>query len=384
MLSLSEKIIIIFISLSSQIFPGNNIIFIPIISIICCIFLLIYYVKLNKYQLPINFLILVVFVFISLIFQYEDFNSFIRQFSRLLYPWLLLFLFNLLILKNAKDKEKIFSILKFTSFSIYIILIPDFLSSIYTLLNNTNNLVVLKLSSIIYRETNTSAFLLLYTMIFRNENKLSNFKELFISSFFLLLTFSRSGILLFMVYLIYKSFNVLIQKFKLINFRLFFSRIFPFLVLGAMLAIWKFSSTTLESIDGYSLSFSDRSFFTRILLFSFIQYYLSTIDLSEIVNFLFGYGWSGYQEILMDLPFNYEGGTTGHTIIGVLPEYGLIYTSFLFLFFYIRAFRGYIADSIILGLSILAFFPFPYIAPILCLIQTQRKYNLFPQGNNLD
>ena len=33
------------------------------------------------------------------------------------------------------------------------------------------------------------------------------------------------------------------------------------------------------------------------------------------MNFLFGYGWSGYQKILMNLPFNYEGGTTGHTII---------------------------------------------------------------------
>ena len=32
-----------------------------------------------------------------------------------------------------------------------------------------------------------------------------------------------------------------------------------------MLAIWKFSSVTLESLDGYALSFSDRSFFTRIL-----------------------------------------------------------------------------------------------------------------------
>ena len=132
MLSFSEKIIIIFIALSSQIFPGNNIILLPIFSILSLITLLIYYVRFKKYQLPIYSLIVVAFVFLSLIFQFEDFNSFIRQFSRLVYPWLLLFLFNLLILKNANDKKKIYSIMKFTSISIYIILIPDFLSAIYT------------------------------------------------------------------------------------------------------------------------------------------------------------------------------------------------------------------------------------------------------------
>ena len=79
--------------------------------------------------------------------------------------------------------------------------------------------------------------------------------------------------------------------------------------------------------------------------------------------------------MLTEIPFFYEG-TTGHTIIGILPEYGLIYTSFLFLFFYLRAYRGFIADSFLIGLAILAFFPFPYTGPILCLIQSQRKLNL--------
>tara|TARA_Y100000589_G_scaffold196447_1_gene185669 strand:+ start:2132 stop:3280 length:1149 start_codon:yes stop_codon:yes gene_type:complete len=376
MLSISEKLIILLITLSSQIFPGNNIIFITYISIASLIIILTYYVRFNKYQLPIYSCILVFFLIIALVFQFDDLNSFIRQFSRLIYPWLLLFLFNLLILKNANKESKILSILNFTSFSIYIILLPDFISLIYTLISNPNNLILLKLSSIIYRETNTTAFLLLYAIIFRIENKLSNFRELSIASFFLLLTFSRSAILLFFVYLIYKYSNKLFHRFKLINFKLLFSRLFPFAVLGAMLIIWITTTVTLENLGGYSISLSDRSFFTRILLFSYIKYYLSTIDLSEMINFLFGYGWSAYQNILIDLPFDYEGGTTGHTLIGILPEYGFIYTCFLFLFFYIRAFRGFIADTILLGLSILAFFPFPYIAPIICLIQTHRKLNV--------
>jgi len=376
MLSISEKLIILLITLSSQIFPGNNIIFIPYISITSLIIILIYYVGFNKYQLPTYSLILVFFLIIALVFQYDDLNSFIKQFSRLIYPWLLLFLFNLLILKNVNNEKKILSILNFTSLSIYIILIPDFFSLIYTLINNPNNLILLKLSSIIYRETNTTAFLLLYAIIFRIENKLSNFKEFSITSFFLLLSFSRSAILMFFVYLIYKFFNKSFHRFKLINFKLLFSRLFPFAVLGAMLIIWITTSVTLENLGGYSIALDDRSFFTRILLFSYIKYYLSTINLSEMINFLFGYGWSAYNDILKNLPFNYEGGTTGHTLIGVLPEYGFIYTCFLFLFFYIRAFRGFIADSILLGLSILAFFPFPYTAPIICLIQTHRKLNI--------
>ena len=381
MLSISEKLIILLITLSSQIFPGNNIIFIPYISIFSLIIILIYYVGFNKYQLPIYSLILVFFLIISLVFQYDDLNSFIKQFSRLIYPWLLLFLFNLLILKNVNKEKKILSILNFTSLSIYIILLPDFISLIYTLINNPNNLILLKLSSIIYRETNTTAFLLLYAIIFRIENKLSNYKELFITSFFLLLSFSRSAILMFFVYLIYKCFNKSFHRFNLINFKLVFSRLFPFAVLGAMLIIWITTSVTLENLGGYSISLDDRSFFTRILLFSYIKYYLSTINLSEMINFLFGYGWSAYNDILKNLPFNYEGGTTGHTIIGVLPEYGFIYTCFLFLFFYIRAYRGFIADSILLGLSILAFFPFPYTAPIICLIQTHRKLNIALKEN---
>ena len=160
MLSISEKVIIILISLSSQIFPGNNIILISLISIISLLILLIYYVKFSKYQIPIFSIVIIFFIFLSLIFQFEDLNSFFRQFSRLLYPWLLLSIFNILILKNANNNNnKIYEILKFTSISIYIILLPDFISSIYTLITNTNNLIILKFASITYRETNTSAFL---------------------------------------------------------------------------------------------------------------------------------------------------------------------------------------------------------------------------------
>tara|TARA_Y100000589_G_C27180905_1_gene640697 strand:+ start:385 stop:1530 length:1146 start_codon:yes stop_codon:yes gene_type:complete len=381
MLTISEKVIIILISLSSQIFPGNNIILLPVFSILSILILLIFYVKFSEYKIPSYSLIIIPFVFLSLIFQFEDFSSFFRQFSRLLYPWLLLAVFNLLILKNTDNNNKIFEILKFTSISIYIILIPDFLSSIFTLITNTHNLIILKLSSIAYRETNTTAFLLLYAMIFRIENKLSNRIEISISSLALILTFSRSSILLFLIYAIYKFVNSFIQKFKIMNFKLYFSRLFPILIFGAMISIYLFLNIDSSTMQVYALSLKDKSFGTRILIFDFIRFYFSNINSREIFNFFFGYGWIGYQRLLTEIPFNYQG-TTGHTIIGIIPEYGLIYTSFLFLFFYLRAFRGFIADSFLIGLAILAFFPFPYTAPILCLIQTQRKLNLLLSVEN--
>ncbi|MBO8223295.1 hypothetical protein HA142_07185 [Prochlorococcus marinus str. XMU1401] len=309
-----------------------------------------------------------------MIFQFEDFNSFIRQFSRLVYPWLLLCVYNLLIIKNTNDPKKISEILKFTSISIYFILIPDFLSLIYTAITNTNNLIILKLASITYRETNTTAFLLFYTIIFRIENKLANRKEILFAFLALTLTFSRSSIFLFFVYVIYKLINDLFEKFDSNNFKLIFSRLFPFLILGAMYSIYLFLKIDSSTMQTYALSIYDKSFGTRILIFDFINYYFSTIDFSEILNFLIGYGWVKYQNLLAELPFIYEG-TVGHTFIGILPEYGFIYTSFLFLFFYIRAFRGFIADCFLVGLSILAFFPFPYASPILCLIQVHRRLN---------
>ena len=376
MLNISEKIIIILISLSSQIFPGNNLILLSVFSILSLVILLTYYVKFSNYKFPLYSIIIVCFIFLSLIFQFENFNVFIRQFSRLLYPWILLSIFNLLILKNKNDQKKIYEVLKFTSLSIYIILLPDLISLIYTAITNTSNLVLLKLSSVTYRETNTSAFLLIYNMIFRIENKLYKTKEIFIAFLALVMTFSRSSIFLFLVYGIYKLVNNFIQKYQLFNFQLLFSRLFPLFILGIMFSLYQLLNLDSSTMKAYSLSLYDKSFGTRILIFDFLKFYFSTIDSSEILNFFFGYGWLGYQKLLSQIPFYYDG-TVGHTIIGILPEYGLIYTSFLFLFFYLRAFRGFIADSFLMGLAILAFFPFPYTSPILCLIQTHRKLNLY-------
>tara|TARA_B100000989_G_scaffold298932_1_gene291171 strand:+ start:4495 stop:5643 length:1149 start_codon:yes stop_codon:yes gene_type:complete len=382
MLTISEKVIIILISFSSQIFPENNFVFIPYLSIISLIILLIYYVKFKKYTFPSYFLVVLWFVFLSLIFQYQDLNAFLRQFSRLLYPWILLSLYNLLLLKDNYDRDKIFEILKFTSLSIYIILIPDFISSIYTFITNTNNLIILKFASVAYRETNTTAFLLLYAMIFRIENRLSNYKEIFIATTALILTFSRSSILLFLVYSIYKLLNSFVPEFKFINFKLWFSRLFPISILIFLFLIYRFLNIDSLATNGYSFSVNDSSFLTRVLIFDYLKFYISSIDSNELMNFLLGYGWSGYQKVLSEIPFNYEG-TTGHTILGILPEYGLIYTSFLFSFFYVRAFRGFISDSFLLGLSILAFFPFPYIAPILSLIHTNRKLKFLIKKDSL-
>ena len=122
----------------------------------------------------------------------------------------------------------------------------------------------------------------------------------------------------------------------------------------------------------YSASLKDRSFLTRILMFDYLEYYLSNINFSELNNFLFGYGWINYEAVKRSLPFAYEG-ITGHTILGILPEYGFIYTLSLFSYFYFRAFKGLITDSLMLGLSILAFFPFPYLSPVLCLAHSQSK-----------
>ena len=140
------------------------------------------------------------FTFFTLLYQYEEIGTFIRQVLRLFYPWVLLFVYHLLITKNVKNVEKLYSIVKFTSFSILIILIPDFLSLIYNFFTNFNNLIILKLSSITYRETNTTAFLLLYVIIFRIENKFSNIRENLFSIGALFLTFSRSSILFIFVY----------------------------------------------------------------------------------------------------------------------------------------------------------------------------------------
>ena len=383
MLSISEKVIIFLISLASQIFPGNEIILLPIFSIISLLIFLIYYVRFSEYQIPNYSIVIIFFVFLSLIFQFDDLNSFLRQFSRLLYPWLLLSVYNLLILKNTNNSNKVFEILKFTSLSIYIILLPDFISSIFTLINNTHYLIILKFASITYRETNTTAFLLLYTMIFRIENKLSKPKEIFLALLALILTYSRSSIFLFFVYAIYKLLNMYLEKLKINNFKLLFSRVFPLSIFLSMYAIYSFLKIDSSTMKTYAISLYDKSFGTRILIFDFLKYYFSTIQFNEIFNFLFGYGWIGYQKLLTEIPFLYEG-TTGHTIIGILPEYGLIYTSFLFLFFYLRAYRGFIADSFLTALAILAFFPFPYTAPIICLIQSQRKLNLLLKENYSD
>ena len=145
MLTISEKVIIFLISLASQIFPGNEIILLPIFSIILLFIFLTYYVRFSEYQIPNYSIVIIFFVFLTLIFQFENLNSFIRQFSRLLYPWLLVSVYNLLILKNTDDSKKVYEILKFTSLSIYIILLPDFISSIFTLVNNTNYLIILKI-----------------------------------------------------------------------------------------------------------------------------------------------------------------------------------------------------------------------------------------------
>ena len=203
MISLSEKIIIILILISSQVFPGNILYLATAFSILSLIILTFYYVDLKNSKIPLPLIGIITFTIFILSFQYQEISSFIRQLMRILFPWLLLFIYHLLIVKNTQNVHKLYEIVKFTSLGILLILIPDFLSLIYNFFNNFGYLIILKLSSVSYRETNTSAFLLLYTIIFRNENKLASLKENIITVSGLFLTFSRSSILFFFIYIFY-------------------------------------------------------------------------------------------------------------------------------------------------------------------------------------
>ena len=375
-LSIRDKVLTVFILLSSQLFPDNKLIFFPIISIISLILIIISFTgKIEKIRIPTYIYFLFFFVIVTLFYQDQNFSGFIRQFVRLAYPWLVFALYNLLIVRsNRNNISRLYQLTKFTSLSIYIILLPDLFSLIYHFFLHFDNLVLLKLSSVVYRETNTTAFLLFYALVFRLENRIANKLDFFFIIPMLFLTFSRSTIFMFLIYIFYKFFiKIFIPNIKLKSIlHIYSSRVFPFVFIFILLFIWRVLNLNVDTAIAYSVSFNDLSFVTRILMFNFLAYYLSNLTLVNLPDLLFGLGWLGYENILENLPFSYEG-TTGHTIIGIMPEYGLLYTSFLFIFFYLRAYRGLITDSLLLSIAIIAFFPFPYAAPILCLAHVEYK-----------
>ena len=67
-------------------------------------------------------------------------------------------------------------------------------------------------------------------------------------------------------------------------------------------------------------------------------------------------------------------GTTGHTLIGMMPELGIIYTGLTAFLLYNQAWKGNLSESFILSLTLTIFIPISYIAPILCIALIKDKY----------
>ena len=367
-LSFMVKSIIPIIFLSSQTYPDNPFRIISAICFVCS--LLYYFLNIQNFKLKISsqFLIpLCVFIGLlyALIIQYQSFSApLLTQFFRIIYPWMLVIIYVSLTSKFRKSLDFSLSIFSYSTICLYFICLPDIIFLIYSLLNNVS-MYALKGSALIYPETNTLAYLLVFNLIIRIENRLAYKFELPIVLFIIIAGISRSSVLLLLSYIFIKIVKYFINKNKYIFPQKTFSRLLPILTLIGLFIMKQFLSTSFQKAELISLA--DNSFQARLSILDYLSYFFNELKMLDIGNLLFGFGWLGKERFIGGVT-----GTSGHTLLGMIPELGLLYMLFLFLIFYRDSWRGKLHSSLILSLSIFVFIPISYVAPIFCLIFQER------------
>ena len=172
----------------------------------------------------------------------------------------------------------------------------------------------------------------------------------------LLLSFSRSA---FLIYLLYSLISFI--RVKILPHRprliVFISRILPLLAISLIFVLFFFYRPT--DVGAYRVDLSDSSFQSRIQLLLYLPIYLQNFTFSEIPLYLFGHGWSIYQDLRLLMPDTYTG-TYGHTLIGIIPEVGIFVFLSIFSILYRFAYKGFLEDSLILCLCLLAFLLYLY------------------------
>lgn len=365
----SLSIILLFIS--SQSSSSNKFLYITLISLILVSILSLLKLILNNVNQTKNFyygLIVISFLNIFIFSQDYDTNfALFNQYIRIIYPWYLTTLFLFTIRPYEDDQNKLFEIISFSSIVLYIIILPDIFSLFIALINSPPNIFFLKGYSIIYPEPNTTAFLILFNIIYRNQLSLAGKTENIMVFLALLLTVSRSSIGMYLIYIIYKLTNKLLNLNHKIIFDKYFSRLFPLLgIISIILARINITEKTSDQWQFFTLS--DASFMSRLNILDYLIYFLDNINFESFYKLFFGFGWQG-----KGLFADGVTGTSGHTLFGMIPELGLIYIIFIFLFFYKVSWKAQLAESIILTLSLTIFIPISYIMPIFCLTLLKNK-----------
>ena len=351
---------------SSQIHPDN-----PLLlgSYACATSILIFVVVYIHRSLKVNltslaFLPLSVCVLIA---SFHSPESSLVQFARLLYPWILYSCFFFLHHPILKRLEFI-SLISTASLALYAVLSIDLLFIFHQLFSSgfLISLYALKGSTLIYNESNTFAFFVLYNYMFR-DFYLKLPKAEHIAIFFVILsTISRSTILFYFLYLIIRSFLVFYQGDRLNSIRLLLSRFLPLVTLCSIFVMF-FLISGVDTFERNLFSLSDISFISRVLLLDHVYNFINQFSLLDI---LFGIGPKAKFAIESD------SFTQGHTLFGLIPEIGFFFFSFLFYFFFHKAFQGKVYESVILSLAILAYIPISYIAPVLILSSLPHCYHL--------
>ena len=365
--------------LASQTSPDNKLIFLSIIgTLLSFSIIFMKYIQSNSVvsKTSIYILLTISFLFIFLLNQdYSSIIALINQSVRILYPWLITIGFLYIINPLKNNKFKLFSIINYSTLVLYLVIFPDIFAILFGLLKSPATLFFLKGFTIVYPESNTTAFLLFYNLIFRNEIGLSNKKEFTLISFLILLTISRSTIILLVVYLISKLIIKLIKTQYKNYLNLLISRTLP--LLGVIsIVISRIFSSGVER-ESYQLTFNDSSFQSRLFIFDYIKYVFENLNFANFHRILLGFGWEGKKQFIEGV-----SGTSGHTLIGIIPELGLIYIVFLILFFYKSCWKGQLAESFILSLSLTIFIPISYVMPIFCLTLAKERFLYIVRNEN--
>ena len=365
--------------IASQTSPDNKLIFISIIGTILSF--LIIFIKYIQSNSVISKTSIYIFITLSLLFIFllnQDYSSrlsLINQSVRILYPWIITIGFLYVINPLKNNKFKLFSVINYSTLIFYLIIFPDIFSILFGLLKSPASIFFIKGFTIVYPESNTTAFLLFFNLIFRNEIGLSNKKEFALISFLILLTISRSTILILLIYLLFKLIIKLIKKGYKNYLSLLIARTLPLLSLIIIFISRTFSSGVAR--ERWQLSFNDSSFQSRLFIIDYIKYVFENLNFANFHKILLGFGWEGKKQFVDGVL-----GTSGHTLIGMIPELGLIYIVFLILFFYKSCWKGQLAESFILSLSLTIFIPISYVMPIFCLTLAKERLLFIVRNEN--
>ena len=365
------SLLIFLLFISSQSSPNNKFLYLTYISLILVsIFSFLKLILKNVNQTKNFYYGLIIIGFLSIFIFTQNYDSYFElfnQYIRIVYPWYLTILFIFTIRPYEKDQKKLFEIISFSSILIYVIVMPDIISIFLGLLTNPSSIFLLKGYTIIYPEANTTAYLIVFNIIFRNELKLAGKKENIAVFLALLITISRSTLIIYFVYIFYKSIKKIINVNNSRMLDKYFSRSIPFLGIITLI-IARINIIQKESETWQLFSLNDLSFKARLYILDYLKYFIENINLESFYKLFFGFGWQG-----KDLFSEGVLGTRGHTLPGMIPEIGLIYVIFIILFFYKLSWKGQLAESLILTLSLTIFIPISYIMPIFCLTILKNK-----------